>query len=84
MFRKLLHTGQMDVDGRAFALTARIALIAIVFTIVVGVTAGIIAALRRGEYTMAKSAEFHNRVATCTHNRAIEMLMRTYFELDPR
>ena len=37
-----------------------------------------IAALRRGEYTMAKSAEFHNRVATCTHNRAIEMLMHSF------
>ena len=37
-----------------------------------------IAALRRGEYTMAKSAEFHNRVAACTHNRAIEMLMHSF------
>src|SRR6185369_9726848 len=37
-----------------------------------------IAGLRRGEYTMAKSAEFHNRVAACTHNRAIEMLMHSF------
>jgi oligopeptide transport system permease protein len=37
-----------DEVGRAFSLTARIALIAIVFTMVVGVLAGIIAALRRG------------------------------------
>jgi oligopeptide transport system permease protein len=34
--------------GRAFALTGRIALIAILFAVIVGVTAGIIAALRRG------------------------------------
>jgi len=37
-----------DTVGRAFTLTARIALIALIFTIVVGVTAGIVAALRRG------------------------------------
>src|SRR3954470_8299064 len=37
-----------DTVGEAFALTARLALIAIVFTVVVGVTAGIIAALSRG------------------------------------
>lgn len=37
-----------------------------------------IAALRRGEYTMAKSAEFHNRVAACTHNAAIEMLVHSF------
>jgi peptide/nickel transport system permease protein/oligopeptide transport system permease protein len=34
--------------GSRFGVTARLALIAIVFTIIVGVTAGIIAALRRG------------------------------------
>jgi GntR family transcriptional regulator, transcriptional repressor for pyruvate dehydrogenase complex len=37
-----------------------------------------IAALRRGEYTMANSAEFHNRVAACSHNAAIEMLMHSF------
>ncbi|HEV7654286.1 MAG TPA: FCD domain-containing protein, partial [Mycobacteriales bacterium] len=37
-----------------------------------------IAALRRGDYTMARSAEFHNRVASCTHNAAIEMLMHSF------
>ena len=37
-----------------------------------------IAALRRGEYTMAKSAEFHNRLAACTHNAAIEMLVHSF------
>lgn len=44
------YTGQdiFETVGRAFSLTAKIALIAIVFTIIVGVTAGIIAALRRG------------------------------------
>jgi GntR family transcriptional regulator, transcriptional repressor for pyruvate dehydrogenase complex len=37
-----------------------------------------IGALRRGEYTMAKSAEFHVRVAACTHNAAIEMLVHSF------
>jgi DNA-binding FadR family transcriptional regulator len=37
-----------------------------------------IAALRRGEYTMAMSAEFHNRLAACTHNAAIEMLVHSF------
>ncbi|NUT37480.1 MAG: ABC transporter permease [Hamadaea sp.] len=37
-----------EAVGGALALTAQIALIAIVFTIIVGVTLGIIAALRRG------------------------------------
>lgn len=37
-----------------------------------------ITALRRGEYTMAKSAEFHVRVAACTHNAAIEMLVHSF------
>ena len=37
-----------------------------------------IAALRRDEYTVAKSAEFHNRLAACTHNLAIEMLMQSF------
>jgi DNA-binding FadR family transcriptional regulator len=36
------------------------------------------AALKRGEYTMAMSADFHNRVADATHNGAIEMLMRSF------
>lgn len=36
------------------------------------------AALKRGEYTMAMSAAFHNRVGACTHNAAIEMLMRSF------
>lgn len=35
-------------------------------------------ALRRGEYTMAMSAAFHNRVAACTHNAAIEMLVTSF------
>jgi DNA-binding FadR family transcriptional regulator len=35
-------------------------------------------AFRRGEYTMAMSAEFHNRVGACTHNAAIEMLVRSF------
>jgi len=34
--------------------------------------------LRQGEYTMAKSAEFHVRVAACTHNAAIEMLVHSF------
>lgn len=37
-----------------------------------------IAALKRGEYTMAMSAEFHNRVGACTHNAAIEMLVHSF------
>jgi DNA-binding FadR family transcriptional regulator len=37
-----------------------------------------IEALRRDEYTMAMSAEFHNRVGACTHNSAIEMLVRSF------
>jgi GntR family transcriptional regulator, transcriptional repressor for pyruvate dehydrogenase complex len=37
-----------------------------------------IAALRRGEYTMARSAEFHVRVAACTHNAAVEMLVHSF------
>lgn len=37
-----------------------------------------LAALKRGEYTMALSAEFHVRVAACTHNAAIEMLVRSF------
>jgi GntR family transcriptional regulator, transcriptional repressor for pyruvate dehydrogenase complex len=35
-------------------------------------------ALRRDEYTMAMSADFHNRVGACTHNAAIEMLVRSF------
>jgi DNA-binding FadR family transcriptional regulator len=35
-------------------------------------------ALRAGEYTMAMSAEFHNRVGACTHNAAIEMLVSSF------
>ena len=34
--------------------------------------------LRQGDYTMAKSAEFHVRVAACTHNAAIEMLVHSF------
>ena len=37
-----------------------------------------ITALRQGEYTMAKSAEFHVRLAACTHNAAIEMLVHSF------
>lgn len=37
-----------------------------------------IAALKRGEYTMAMSAQFHNRVSACTHNAAIEMLVHSF------
>jgi DNA-binding FadR family transcriptional regulator len=36
------------------------------------------AALKRGEYSMEMSAEFHVRVAACTHNNAIETLVRTF------
>ena len=41
-------------------------------------TARHIEALRRDEYTMAMSAEFHNRVGACTHNAAIEMLVSSF------
>lgn len=41
-------------------------------------TRGHIEALKRGEYTMAMSAQFHNRVGDCTHNAAIEMLVRSF------
>jgi DNA-binding FadR family transcriptional regulator len=37
-----------------------------------------VAALRQGEYTMAKSAEFHVRLGACTHNGAIEMLVHSF------
>jgi GntR family transcriptional regulator, transcriptional repressor for pyruvate dehydrogenase complex len=37
-----------------------------------------LAALREGEYTMTKSAEFHVRLAACSHNAAIEMLVRSF------
>jgi GntR family transcriptional repressor for pyruvate dehydrogenase complex len=37
-----------------------------------------IAALKHGEYTMAMSAQFHNRVGACTHNAAIEMLVHSF------
>ena len=37
-----------------------------------------VAALRQGEYTMSKSAEFHVRLAACTHNAAIEMLVHSF------
>ncbi|HEX3590091.1 MAG TPA: FadR/GntR family transcriptional regulator [Pseudonocardiaceae bacterium] len=37
-----------------------------------------IEALRRDEYTMAMSAQFHNQVAACAHNAAIEMLVRSF------
>jgi DNA-binding FadR family transcriptional regulator len=37
-----------------------------------------IAALKRGDYTMAMSAQFHNRVGACTHNAAIEMLVHSF------
>ncbi len=36
------------------------------------------AALDRGEYVMSMSADFHVRVAACTHNRAIEMLVQSF------
>ncbi len=35
-------------------------------------------ALENGSYTMAMSAEFHVRVASCAHNPAIEMLVKTF------
>jgi len=37
-----------------------------------------LAALQQGEYTMARSAEFHVRLAACTHNAAIEMLVQSF------
>lgn len=36
------------------------------------------AALRAGDYTMEMSAEFHVRLAACTHNAAIEVLVRSF------
>jgi GntR family transcriptional regulator, transcriptional repressor for pyruvate dehydrogenase complex len=36
------------------------------------------AALKRGEYNMQMSAAFHVRVAACTHNAAIEMLVQSF------
>lgn len=36
------------------------------------------AALKKGEYDMTMSAAFHVRVAACTHNSAIEMLVHTF------
>ncbi|MET7398222.1 FadR/GntR family transcriptional regulator [Dactylosporangium sp. NPDC005572] len=36
------------------------------------------AALERGEYDMSLSADFHVRVAACTHNPAIEMLVHSF------
>jgi DNA-binding FadR family transcriptional regulator len=36
------------------------------------------AALRNGEYGMPMSAAFHVRVAACTHNAAIEMLVHSF------
>lgn len=36
------------------------------------------AALERGEYAMSMSADFHVRVAACTHNPAIEMLVQSF------
>jgi DNA-binding FadR family transcriptional regulator len=36
------------------------------------------AALKHGEYSMAMSAAFHARVAACTHNAAIEMLVHSF------
>lgn len=35
-------------------------------------------ALKSDTYTMAMSAAFHVRIATCTHNPAIEMLVRSF------
>jgi GntR family transcriptional regulator, transcriptional repressor for pyruvate dehydrogenase complex len=37
-------------------------------------------ALRIGQYAMAMSAEFHVRVAACTHNTAIEMLVHSFHD----
>lgn len=36
------------------------------------------AALKSGSYTMALSAAFHVRVAACTHNPAIEMIVHSF------
>jgi DNA-binding FadR family transcriptional regulator len=36
------------------------------------------AALDHGEYDMSMSADFHARVAACTHNPAIEMLVQSF------
>jgi GntR family transcriptional repressor for pyruvate dehydrogenase complex len=36
------------------------------------------AALKRGEYSMEMSATFHVRVAACTHNAAVEMLVHSF------
>ena len=36
------------------------------------------AALKRGDYDMSMSADFHVRVAACTHNPAIEMLVQSF------
>src|SRR6185312_9580569 len=36
------------------------------------------AALKAGEYGMPMSADFHVRVAACTHNAAIEMLVHSF------
>lgn len=36
------------------------------------------AALERGEYAMSMSADFHVRVAACTHNPAIETLVQSF------
>ncbi|HEV7649727.1 MAG TPA: FCD domain-containing protein [Actinophytocola sp.] len=41
-------------------------------------TAGHAAALQAGTYTLHMSAEFHVRLAACTHNTAIEMLVRSF------
>lgn len=35
-------------------------------------------ALDRGDYTMEMSADFHVRVAACTHNTAVEMLVQSF------
>lgn len=35
-------------------------------------------AMKNGEYTMEHSAAFHMRVAACTHNPAIEMLVESF------
>jgi DNA-binding FadR family transcriptional regulator len=35
-------------------------------------------AQRRATYTMSMSAAFHTRVAACTHNAAIEMIVRSF------
>lgn len=36
------------------------------------------AALKNDTYSMAMSVAFHVRIATCTHNPAIEMLVRSF------